>query len=203
MILCNDFKIEHHNSSPYRPQMNGAVEAANKNVKKFVQKMVVTYKDWHGMLPYALYGYRTSVCTSTGATPFSLVYGMEVVLPVEVEIPSLRVMMEAEWCQNRYDQLNLIEEKRMTALCHGQLYQTRMKHVFDKKVHPREIKEGDLVVKSIKSFQPDPRGKWTPNCEGPFVVKRVFSGGALILTNMDGEELPRPVNSDAVEKYFV
>jgi hypothetical protein len=29
--------------------MNGAVEAANKNVKKIIQKMVVTYKDWHEM----------------------------------------------------------------------------------------------------------------------------------------------------------
>jgi len=208
MELCDDFKIEHHNSSPYRPQMNGAVEAANKNIKKIVQKMVVTYKDWHKMLPYALYRYRTSVRTSTGATPFSLVYGTEAVLPVEVEIPSLRVLMEAElseveWRQNRYDQLNLIEEKCMTALCHGQLYQTRIKQAFDKKVRPREFKEGDLVVKSIKSFQPDLRGKWSPNYEGPYMVKRAFSGGALILTTMDGEELPRPVNSDAVKKYFV
>ncbi|XP_012481127.1 uncharacterized protein LOC105796028 [Gossypium raimondii] len=38
--------------------------------------------------------YRTSVRTSTGATPFSLVYGMEAVLPIEVEIPSLRVLAE-------------------------------------------------------------------------------------------------------------
>jgi len=129
--LCDDFKIEHHNSSPYRPQMNGAVEAANKNIKKIVQKMVVTYKDWHEMLPFALHGYRTSVRTSTGATPYSLVYDMEAVLPVEVEIPSMRVLMEAElleaeWVQSRYDQLNLIEEKRMTALCHKQLSQKRI-----------------------------------------------------------------------------
>ena len=34
--LCDDFKIEHHNSSPYRPQMNGAIEAANKNIKNIV-----------------------------------------------------------------------------------------------------------------------------------------------------------------------
>ena len=52
---------------------------------------------------------------------------MEAVLPIEVEIPSLRVIMEtklseAEWVQNKFDQLNLIEEKRMTTLCHGQLY---------------------------------------------------------------------------------
>ena len=47
------------------------------------------------MLPFALHDYRTSVRTSTRATPFSLVYGMEVVLPVEVQIPSLRIMKDA------------------------------------------------------------------------------------------------------------
>jgi hypothetical protein len=206
--LCDEFKIEHHNSSPYRPQMNGAVEAANKNIKKIVQKMVVTYKDWHEMLPFALHGYRTSVRTSTRATPFSLVYGMEAVLPVEVEIPSMRVMMEAkltesEWCRNRCEELNLIEEKHMAALCHGQLYQKRMKQAFDRNVRPREFHEGDLVLRKILSFQPDARGKWTPNYEGLYVVKRAFSGGAMTLEPMDSDEFPRPVNADAVKKYFV
>ena len=79
--------------------MNGTVEAANKNIKKIIQKMVVTYKDWHEMLPFALHGYHTSIRTSIGENPFSLVYGMEVVLPVEVEIPSLRVLMEAKWTE--------------------------------------------------------------------------------------------------------
>ncbi|KAI5418640.1 hypothetical protein KIW84_043028 [Lathyrus oleraceus] len=190
-----------------RPKMNGAVEAANKNIKKMIQKMVVTYKDWHEMLPFSLQGYRTSVRTSTGETPFSLVYGMEVVLPVEVEIPSMRVLMEAkltdvEWVQSRYDQLNLIEEKRLTAMCHRQLCQQRMKKTFDKKVKLRVFREGDLVLKKVLSFAPDSRGKWTPNYEGPYVVKRAFSGGALILTTMDGEDFTRPVNSDAVKKYF-
>ena len=43
--LYKQFKIQHHNSSPYRPKMNGDVEAAYKNIKKIVQKMMVTYKD--------------------------------------------------------------------------------------------------------------------------------------------------------------
>ena len=34
--LCRDFKIAHHNSSPYRPKMNGVVEDANKNTKKII-----------------------------------------------------------------------------------------------------------------------------------------------------------------------
>ena len=56
---------------------------------------------------------------------------MEAVLQIKVEISSLRVFMEAkleeiEWIQARYDQLNLIDEKRFEALCHDQLYQKWM-----------------------------------------------------------------------------
>lgn len=59
------------------------------------------------------------------------------------------------------------------------------------------------MLKKILAFQPDSRGKWTPSYEGPYVVKKAFSGGAMTLQTMDGEELPRPVNTDAVKKYFV
>ena len=129
---------------------------------------------------------------------------MEAVLPFEVEVPSQKILAESdleesEWAQTRYDQLNLIEGKHLTAMSHGRLYQQRIKNVFDKKVRPRKFNEGDLVLKKISHTVKDNRGKWAPNYVGPFVVKRAFSGGALILTNMDGEELPSPVNSDVVK----
>jgi hypothetical protein len=69
--------------------MNDVVEAANKNIKN-IQKIMVTYKYWHEMLPFILHTYRTAVRTLTGATMFCLVYAMEAVMPLEVEIPSLR-----------------------------------------------------------------------------------------------------------------
>ncbi|RDY06254.1 gag-pol, partial [Mucuna pruriens] len=175
--LCEQFRISHHNSTPYRPKMNGVVEVAKRNLKKIIQKMVVTYKDWHEILPYALHGYCTSVRTSTGATPYSLVYSTEMVFSIEVEIPSLRVLTEP----------NLIEEKRLIALCHGQLYQRRVKKAFDKKVRPRVFRKGDMVLKQVLPNLKDPRGKWAPNYEGPYVVKQAFSGGALILTNAKGQ----------------
>ena len=126
--------------------MNGTVETTNKNLKKIIAKATETYKDWHEKLPFALHAYRTGVRTSIGATPYSLVYGMEVVLPIEVEIPSLRVLREVEleeveWVQAQYEQLNLIEEKRMKAICHGQLYQKRMMRAHDKRIRPRHFKK--------------------------------------------------------------
>lgn len=77
-----------------------------------------------------------------------------------------------------------------------------LKKAFDKKVHPRHFEEGDLMLKKILHIHKDPRGKWTSNYDGPYVVKKAFSGGALILTTMDGAELPRAINSDAVKKYY-
>ena len=72
----------------------------------------------------------------------------------------------------------------------------------DKKVQPRQFKEGDLVLKKISPNQQNPRGKWTPNWQGSSVVKKAFSRGALILTEMDGDELSSPINFDVVKKNY-
>ncbi|XP_055824426.1 uncharacterized protein LOC129892945 [Solanum dulcamara] len=92
--ICERFKIAHQNSTTYRPQMNGAVEVANKNIKKILRKIVDSHKQWHEKLPYALHGYRTTIRTSTRETPYMLVYGSEAIIHAEVEIASLRIIQE-------------------------------------------------------------------------------------------------------------
>ncbi|XP_070029421.1 uncharacterized protein [Nicotiana sylvestris] len=140
--MCETFKIKHKNSTAYSPQMNRAVEAANKNIKMILRKMIEKHKQWHEKLSFALLGYCTTVHTSTGATPYMLVYGTEVVIPTEVEIPSLRIIHEAkldnaEWVESRYEQLALTDGKRMNAVFRGQLYHNRMSRAFNKRVKPR------------------------------------------------------------------
>ena len=56
--------------------------------------MIETSRDWSEKLPFALWAYRISFRTFIGATPYSLVYGMEAVLPVEIKMGSLRVALE-------------------------------------------------------------------------------------------------------------
>ncbi|XP_015161420.1 uncharacterized protein K02A2.6-like [Solanum tuberosum] len=178
--ICEQFKITHRNSTAYRPQMNGAVEAANKNIKKILRKMIDNRR----------------------------VYGTEAVIPAEVEIPSLRIIQEAElsdaeWVRKRIYQLTLIDEKRMVVVCHGQLYRQRMIRAFHKKVRARIFEIGQLVLKRIFPHQDEYKGKFVPNWQGPYMVRKVLSGGALILSEMDGTEWPKPINSDAVKRYYV
>ncbi|PKI44574.1 hypothetical protein CRG98_035035 [Punica granatum] len=132
---------------------------------------------------------------------------MEAVLPIEVEIPSMRILAEvklaeAEWAKQRYKQLNLIDEKRLKALCHGQCYQQRMARAFNARVRHREFNPGDLVPREVLHVTPDSRGKFSYKYDGPFVVKETLSRGAVILSDMDGTENALPVNADAIKKYF-
>ncbi|XP_055814478.1 uncharacterized protein LOC129884157 [Solanum dulcamara] len=80
---CEWFNIAHRNSTTYRPQMNGAVEAANKNIKKILRKIVYSHRQWHKKLPYVFFGYCTTIRTSTRATPYMLFYGSKVVILAE------------------------------------------------------------------------------------------------------------------------
>ncbi|XP_070029525.1 uncharacterized protein [Nicotiana sylvestris] len=136
-----------------------------------------------------------------------LVYGTEVVIPTEVEIPSLRIIQEArlsdaEWIKSRYEQFALIHGKRMNVVCHGKLYQNIMSKAFNKRVKPRQFAPGQLVLKKIFPHQDKAKGKFSPNWKGPYIVHRVMTRRAVILAEMDGEIWPKPINSNTVKRYY-
>ena len=92
---------------------------------------------------------------------------MEAVLPVEIKMGSLRVALkqqisEAEWTQSRYDQLSLLDERRLRIADHVQAYQRKMTHAFRKRVKPRKFKKGGLVLKVLRGLIGDPKGKFRP-----------------------------------------
>ncbi|XP_060200448.1 uncharacterized protein LOC132628700 [Lycium barbarum] len=145
--------------------------------------------------------------TLTGATPYLLVYGTEVVIPAEVEIPSLRIIQEAEldnadWVRARYEQLALIDEKWMIVVCHGQLYRQRMARAFNKRARTRLFQIRQLVLKRIFPHQEEYKGKFAPNWQRPYIIRKVLSDGAVVLAEMDGQEWPKPINFDAIKRYY-
>ena len=122
-------------------------------------------------------------------------------MPIELEIPSLRVLAECEldeedWLTERFEELALIDEKRLAALDHIQGYQRRIARAYNKKVRPRNIMEGDLVLKEVKAPVYDPRGKFKPNWLGPYIVKTILPGGAAYLMDLDGHKFTEPTNLD-------
>ena len=204
--LLQRYGILHHRLSAYRSQTNGAVDAANKNIKRILRKMIETSRDWSEKLPSALWAYRTSFRTSIGATPYSLVYGMEVVLPVEIEMGSLRKalkqqILEAEWVQSWFDQLSLLDERRLRVADHIQTYQRKMARSFKKWVKPRPLQRDDLVLRVLRGLVTDPRGKFRPNQSGPYIIRELTLEGVAWLMDLDGNQFSKPTNVDQLKKF--
>ncbi|XP_037492674.1 protein NYNRIN-like [Jatropha curcas] len=201
--LLYKYKVEHHHSSPYRPQANGTVEAANKEIKKILSKMCEKYRSWAEKLPFVLWGHRTTFKSVNGASPFELVYGMEAVLPVELEKKSLRVLVEAglieeEWVKKRYGSRKFQDQK---------MRKRRIAAFYNKAGYSKGFEKGhlDLVLVRLLDHeaQSHPGGKFRPNWHGPFRIQKLLVKGAAELVTMEGKPFNRIVNQDQMKRFYV
>ncbi|XP_015072546.1 uncharacterized protein LOC107016654 [Solanum pennellii] len=88
--LCEKFSFKQRKSSMYNAPAKGLAEIFNKTLGNLLKKVVAKNKrDWHERVGEGLWAYSTTFRTATQATPFSLLYGIEVVLPLEKKISSL------------------------------------------------------------------------------------------------------------------
>ena len=84
--MCQLFGIEKRRTTAYHPQTDGLCERFNGILKTLLRMRVNNDKDdWDEQLPHALLAYRVSKQSSTGATPFEMLYGRDPRLPLGVE----------------------------------------------------------------------------------------------------------------------
>ena len=82
--IIEQYQIKHRKSKPYHPQAIGQVESTNKVIESVLTKIVqMRHKDWADRLLEALWAYRIIWRNTTRHTPYELVYGKQVLLPIE------------------------------------------------------------------------------------------------------------------------
>ena len=140
--LTSRLGLRHDSSTPYYPQENGQVEAMNRVLVTMLQRTVGNHKsNWHLQLFSSLWAYRTSAKSATGFTPFQLVYGLEVTLPVECDIPSLKLDVEllpdTSVEEERLLYLERLDETRHLAALVIEAQKKQVRAHFDPSVSPR------------------------------------------------------------------
>ncbi|KAL0301970.1 UNVERIFIED_CONTAM: hypothetical protein Sradi_6473800 [Sesamum radiatum] len=165
-------------------------------------------RDWHERIGEALWAYRTTVRTPTQATPYALVYGVEAVLPLEQQIPSLRIVIkegltEEENAQVRLEVLKALNEKRLETQQMLGCYQARLFRAFNKKVRLRSFQVSGLVFAVTRPvFTIHQTGnKFLPKWDGSYVVKEAYTNGAYNLVVEDGLRIG-PINRKFLKRYY-
>ena len=204
--LLEQLKIEFYNSTPSYPQCNGQAEATNKTIMNGIKKRLEKAKGrWVDELANVLWAYRTTPRKATNETPYSLAFGFEAVIPLEVGLPTIRT--EAYNTSNNNEvlarDLDLAEERRENALIRMADYQKQLAKSFNQKVQRREFEVGSLVLRRVVGNTKDPTdGKLAPNWEGPYKVIKLAGRSSYYLEDAEGKEIPRPWNASNLRKYF-
>ncbi|GJS07587.1 reverse transcriptase domain-containing protein [Tanacetum coccineum] len=108
-------KIQLISTSVYYPQGNGAVERANKSLLRGIKtRLEKGGSAWTEEVPNVLWAHRTMKKTNNGETPFSLTYGTEAVILVEIGMPTHRTSSVNEKTNDQELRLNLdlLDERR-------------------------------------------------------------------------------------------
>ena len=132
-------------------------------------------------------------------------YGVEAVLSLERQIPSLRIAIQEgltnkENAQLRLEELEALDEKRLEAEC----YQARLSRAFNKKVKPRSFQQGDLVlaVQSPINTLHKIGNKFTSKWDGPYVVQKIYTNGAYKIVDKNRIRVG-PINAKFLKRYYV
>jgi hypothetical protein len=144
-----------------------------------------------------MWSLRTTPSRATGFTPFFMVYGVEAIVPTDMEYGSPRVRGYDEGANQRAreDSLDQLDEARTVALMHSARYQQALRRYQARKVRRRDLNEGDLVLRLRQD-------KLSPPWEGPYVVVKVLKPGTYKLANKDGEELTNAWNIQQLHPFY-
>ena len=132
-------------------------------------------------------------------------YGAEVFILIETGFPTLRTQLfnpsnNDELLKKRLD---LIEERRESAMVQLAYYQHKLKQGYDAKVKLRPLEPGDLVLRMVLGTTKNLAwGKLGPNWEGLYRITLVAGIGAYFLEDLDEYVISHPWNVNNLRRYY-
>ena len=143
--------------------------------------------------------------TTTGHTPFKLVYGLEVVVPTKYVIPSLRIAIQervgdVESHTKRLIALEKLTEARQLAIHAMVVEKQRRKAWYDKTLRKKELHDGDLALLFNSKKH---KGKLILMGIGSYVVHHINDNGAVLLKTLEGELFLGYINGSRLKRFHI
>jgi len=135
-------------------------------------------------------------------TPFSLVYGSDAMIPVEIHESSPRFLgfVAEESNEERKVNLDLIDKAREEARIKAEAVKIRVERQYSSKVKLRQFQVGDLVMRKAHPYELE--NNLSPKWTGPLRVIKAKGNGSCKLETLEGGPIPRSWNAANLKFYF-
>jgi exodeoxyribonuclease III len=182
-------------TSGYQPQANGCVERFHRYLNATLTMFVNSHKnDWADYIDSVLYAYRTSVCTSTGYSPFQLMFGRKARMPPDLLYTADPHLLEEEGKRNITVSESMKEAYRFARRRQLKVA-TANKERRDKGRKNIRFDPGDLVLFVDKTADKEGPGKFQFVFSGPhLVIKKDAQSPNLYHVQMDKTKTIRKLN---------
>ena len=179
--LCKILKISKTRTTAYHPQCDSLVERFNRTLQDMIATITFDHPfDWEEALPKVCFAYNTSIHSTTGYSPFYLMYGREPHLPIDIVYGTQShspisvnsfVQKSQKLLQQAFDQVR----KHLSA------GHQRQKDIYDKRIHGEPYKEGDTVWLLDTVVEKGQSKKFHHPWKGPYrVLKKISDCDYLI-----------------------
>ena len=201
--MCKLLGIDKTRTTPLNPKSDGFIERFNRTMLDTISVLLDPYKhqrDWDVVLPFALMAYRSSVQESTKETPHAMLYGEEMVLPIDMgnaPINSKDRDLITDFAQELRHRIRTTHNRAREEL---QQAARRQKRNYDKACLDDPIEQGSFVwlhneVRK-KGQCPKLQYKW----EGPFLVIKKLSD-VVFRIQKSQQSKPKVVHYDRLKPY--
>ena len=156
-------------------------------------------------MPKVLWAYQTTSRRPTGTTYFALAYGMEVVIPTKIGMPTAKTVVQGQRDDNQeiVRQLDWPYEVRRNATIRIASYQQRVVAHYNRKARPCNFLTKSLVLRKVFENTTEVRVKrFHANWEGPYVVTKVEDSRAYHLQTLNERPLLCPWNVSNLKRYY-
>lgn len=197
--------------APNHPEANGMEERGHIPLVDCLAKVCDVPDDWHLSLPLVLFADRIATRRSTGFSPFQLLYGVDPILPIDLD--------ESTWLLSDWDAINshsqlLVARVRQLQRKKGDVFRARQKLAISRQrslIHLESINShrirdplepGQLVLVQNARLDTLHGGKFLPRWFGPFRVLERLAKGSYKLADLNGVPMKKIYASRRLRRFF-
>ena len=199
--LCKELGIARTSTTSFHPQGNAIIERTNRTIEDCLAKYVGEHQyEWSNHLQLVMMAYRSSIHAVTKYSPFYLIYGHSMALPIDCMYETRESRVFPTPSDYVFNLKRELQKSHQLVREHFEAEQGRQKTYYDRGVYGPKYKVGDLVLVFFPTVKVGQTKKFTSFYHGPYRIIEIINDLNFNLHHLENNKVIK-VHYDRLKKF--